>query len=102
MPGRDHFTDVNGDCMPGCRECLVDRLEAELADLKADDIGADYDKLQAENERLRAESGRLRSVIMLKDARISALEGRRVAMRAVEDPQSCSFYQVTGIGGGEP
>ena len=76
MPGRDHFTDVNGDCMPGCRECLIARLEAEVK--------------------------RLRSVIMLKDARISALEGRRVAMRAVEDPQSCSFYQVAGTGSGEP
>jgi hypothetical protein len=51
MSGRDHVTDVNGDCMPDCDEC--------------------------EKARLHAEIERLRAVISLKDDRIRLLENKR-------------------------
>jgi hypothetical protein len=28
MSGRDHETDINGNCMPSCTECLMESLKA--------------------------------------------------------------------------
>ena len=30
MSGRDHITDINGNCMPDCRECYIEKLEDRL------------------------------------------------------------------------
>jgi len=27
MSGRDHETDINGECMPNCTECMVNSLK---------------------------------------------------------------------------
>lgn len=34
LSGRDHYTDVNGDCIPGCVACEIEKLRKENAELR--------------------------------------------------------------------